>query len=84
MRQGATGGTQALADPYSDIASVCAALFVSRTPNVGNRWCQSGVKFVCSCVYMRAGLRLHVFSGSTVCLQDLVSSFKRHRLTITR
>lgn len=30
------------------------------------------------------GLRLHVFSGSTMCLQDLVSSFKRHRLTITR
>jgi hypothetical protein len=33
---------------------------------------------------MPTGLRLHVFSGSTVCLQDLVSSFKRHRLTITR
>jgi hypothetical protein len=36
------------------------------------------------CVLLAAGLRLHVFSGSTVCLQDLVSSFKRHRLTITR
>jgi hypothetical protein len=36
------------------------------------------------CLLLPAGLRLHVFSGSTVCLQDLVSSFKRHRLTITR
>jgi hypothetical protein len=35
-------------------------------------------------VAVPAGLRVHVFSGSTVCLQDLVSSFKRHKLTITR
>lgn len=30
------------------------------------------------------GLRVHVFSGSTVCLQDLVNAMKRHKLTITR
>jgi hypothetical protein len=30
------------------------------------------------------GLRVHVFSGSNVVLQDLVNAMKRHRLTITR
>lgn len=30
------------------------------------------------------GLRVHVFTGSAVCLQDLVRAMKRHRLTITR
>jgi hypothetical protein len=30
------------------------------------------------------GLRVHVFSGSTVCLQDLFHSMRRHGLTITR
>lgn len=30
------------------------------------------------------GLRVHVFSGSNVVLQDLVNAMKRHALTITR
>lgn len=30
------------------------------------------------------GLRVHVFSGSAACLQDLVRAMKRHKLTITR
>eukprot|EP00882_Tetradesmus_deserticola_P007188 GHRQ01007569.1.p1 GENE.GHRQ01007569.1~~GHRQ01007569.1.p1 ORF type:complete len:217 (+),score=79.02 GHRQ01007569.1:397-1047(+) len=30
------------------------------------------------------GLRVHVFSGSNVLLQDLVRGMRRHRLTITR
>eukprot|EP00879_Flechtneria_rotunda_P019827 GHRR01020841.1.p1 GENE.GHRR01020841.1~~GHRR01020841.1.p1 ORF type:complete len:702 (+),score=262.20 GHRR01020841.1:224-2329(+) len=30
------------------------------------------------------GLRVHVFSGNTVCLQDLIRAMKLHKLTITR